>query len=136
MPARILKALSVFAFFAGAAHAAPEGERLTTMQWRMSLDAAGRITALVASGDQIEVLRERTEQAIRQWEFVPGTVDGKPAATDTLLSVQVALKPSVDSGQYTVVLRDVRTGGHVAVGKKNAPRFPPVGTAQDGGSWR
>ena len=121
---RILMPLCLLAFFAGAVHAAPEGERFTTMQWRMSLDAEGRVTALVAKGDHIEALRERTEQAIRMWEFVPGTVDGMPAATDTLLSVQAVLKPSADDGQYTVVLRDVRTGGHVVDGATRAPRFP------------
>lgn len=93
----------------------------TTLQWRMSLASDGRITALEAKGEGLELLRPRLEEAIRQWEFLPGTVSGEPAATETLLSVQVALTPSADSKTYSVTIMDARTGGGIS--KAEPPRF-------------
>jgi len=119
----LLKFIPAFAVLAGMAHAAMPGEMLTTVQWRMSLDADGHITALVPRGDAVEAIRQPLEQAIRRWEFVPGKLDGVPAATETLLSVQVALASSADGAQFTVKLRDVRTGGFVADAKE-PPRIP------------
>lgn len=97
------------------AHAAePEGRKLTTLQWTLSLSEDGKITALEASGSGIEALRQRLEPIVRQWEFVPGQVAGKPAATQTLLSVQLALTPSANSDELAVAVVDARTGGGVA----------------------
>ena len=99
----------------------PAAEKLATLQWRMSLAPDGSITALASRGEDVELLRPRLEQAIRRWEFVPGTVNGEPAATETLLSVQVALTPSADAKAYTVTIKDARTGGGIS--KAEPPRF-------------
>lgn len=92
---------------------APPGERRATLHWRMSLAPDGHITALVAKGSGIEVLRPKLEQVIRTWEFAPGSVEGRAAATETMLSVQVALTPSPDKRAYTVTIKDARTGGGI-----------------------
>jgi hypothetical protein len=105
--------------------AASGAERFTTLQWNLGLDAQGHVTTLSAKGDAIEAVRARLEQVIPQWEFVSGMLDGKPVATDTLLSVRVALTPSADGSTYAVKLVDVRTGGSVGDTKKSSPRFPP-----------
>ena len=125
----VIKKISSFLLFAGfavgnvcaATPAQPVAEKLSTLQWRMSLAADGSITALVPRGEGLEVLRPRLEQAVKQWEFAPGSLNGKPAATETLLSVQVALTPSADAKSYAVTIRDARTGGGVS--KAEPPRF-------------
>lgn len=108
----------------GASAASPDVARTATLQWRMSLDAEGRVTALVAKGDAIEALRTRLEQVIPSWEFEAGTVEGKRSATETLLSVRVVMNPSADGRAYSVTLGDVRTGGSVGDTNKSYPRIP------------
>lgn len=105
--------------------AQPDGQKQlsTTLTWKLSLDADGRVASLKAQGKSIDALREKLEAAIRQWEFEPGQVDGKPAATDTALSVEVGLAASADASEYAVRIKQARTGGSVADASV-APRFP------------
>ena len=107
-----------------AVSAEPQVEQRVTLQWEMALDAEGRIVGLVSRDRQHDALRERLEPVVRRWEFEPGRVDGRPAETDTFLSVQVALLPQADGKNVAVTLRDVRTGGAVAIdGRRVAPRI-------------
>jgi hypothetical protein len=94
-----------------------------TLQWHMSLDAAGQITALEAKGKSVDVLRKKLESAVRSWKFEPGTVDGQPAMTDTVLTVQVELDPIADSDELSARVVDVHTGGGLGASKL-APHFP------------
>lgn len=121
IPSFLLLAIFVSGGVGAATPTRPAAEKLTTLQWRMSLAPDGSITALAPRGEGVELLRPRLEQAIRQWEFVSATVNGKPAATETLLSVQVALTPSADAMAYTVTIKDARTGGGIS--KAEPPRF-------------
>jgi hypothetical protein len=95
----------------------------TSLQWRMTLDASGRITALSPVQSENAALKAKLEPVIRAWEFVPGAVNGQPAATDTILTVQLALLPIAESEQLSVVVEDVRTGGRIADASQ-VPRFP------------
>lgn len=95
----------------------------TTLYWKLSLDADGRVTSLKAEGESIDVLREKLEGEIRNWEFQPGQVDGKPAPTETGLTLEVELVPSADGGEYAVRIKRARTGGSIADASV-APRFP------------
>ncbi|MBK7013237.1 MAG: energy transducer TonB [Xanthomonadales bacterium] len=121
----IFFAVSIIAATSAFAADKSDGVLSSTVQWRMSLDAEGHITALEPNGKPIDALRQKLEPTIRNWEFVPGTVDGRPARTDTLLSVQVALTAMAGSDQLSVTIEDVRTGGFVA-GNRKPPRFPPA----------
>ncbi len=121
IPSFLLLAIFAIGNVYAATPAQPVADKLTTLQWRMSLAPDGRITDLVPKGEGVELLRPQLERAIRQWEFVPGTVNGEPAATETLLSVQVALTPSADAKAYTVTIKDARTGGGIS--KAEPPRF-------------
>lgn len=94
----------------------------TTVQWRMSLDAQGNVTSLDLQSGTIDAVREKLEPAVRSWEFDPGTVNGEPAATETMLSVQISLLPSADGETYSIRFDDVRTGGQVGENRK-PPRF-------------
>ncbi len=93
---------------------APTPEQTTLLQWKMSLDAAGQITALVPRNASNNALGEQLEPAVRGWNFEPATVNGQQAATETMLSVQLALLPSADGKSYSVRVDDVRTGGSIA----------------------
>ncbi|HLS97251.1 MAG TPA: energy transducer TonB [Porticoccaceae bacterium] len=94
-----------------------------TVSWRMKLDATGHIARLEPLDSSNRALQEKLEPTVRAWEFVPGAVDGKPAATDTVLSVQVALQPIADSQQLSVIVEDARTGGRISAATR-PPRFP------------
>jgi hypothetical protein len=123
MPRNILLALLLVC--ASSANAVGKSNEVlsATLQWHMSLDAAGQITTLEAKREPIEALREKLEPAVRSWKFEPGTLNGKPAATETLLSVQISLLPSADGKAYSVRFDDVRTGGYVT-GNTKPPHFP------------
>ena len=104
-----------------AAPKAPEA-LATTVQWKMSLDAQGHVTGLDLQTKTMGALRERLEPVIRAWEFDPGTINGEPAATETMLSVQISLLPSEDGESISIRFDDVRTGGYVS-GNITPPRF-------------
>lgn len=94
----------------------------TSVQWQMSLDAHGNVTALDLKSNTIDVVREKLEPAVRAWKFDPGTFNGEPAATETMLSVQISLLPSADGESTSIRFDDVRTGGYVS-GNITPPRF-------------
>ena len=129
MNKKILLSLLVAVLAAGSVSAAtraqPEKakELVTTLHWKLGLDADGRVVSLDAEGKSIEALREKLETAIRHWDFEPGQVDGKAAPTDTTLAVQVELTESADGSEYVVRIKTARTGGSVAKASV-APRFP------------
>ena len=95
-----------------------------TMEWNLSLDAQGNVTRLDAlrrTPDQVPQVRERLNVSIHNWKFRPGTIDGKGAPTDTVLSVAVALLPQ-GGDTYRIRVEDARTGGHIS--KAVAPHYP------------
>lgn len=107
---------------AGSAHA--DGDtaappRLETT-WTVSLDADGRVVELAQESRVKPALADPLARAIRGWTFEPGRVDGRPAATQTTLSVAVTLEPQADG--YAVRVTDARTGGGVA--RTTAPSLP------------
>lgn len=106
-----------------AATAGPvSGELTKTLIWKMKLDASGHISSLETVGNSDKMLRDRLETDVRLWEFNPGTIDGKPAETETRLVVQVTLSPNADGATYAIRLRDVWTGGYLT--QTSAPRVP------------
>lgn len=113
----------ISASFAFAAQ--PEGLVKVEAEWNMSLDANGAITALDAKPGQMkDPLRKILETAVRGWEFEPGSVNSKPAATETNLSVSISLWPAADGNSYSMKFDGVQTGGGLAkIG--NMPTFPP-----------
>ena len=87
--------------------------RLTTV-WKMSLDANGKPVALALQpGRAREALGRILESAIRQWEFTPGAINGKPAPTETNLFVGLTLSPKDDRDGYTVRIDRVGTGAGI-----------------------
>ena len=114
----------LFIFATALAVAEDQAPNLTrALDWDLSLDATGKIVALNAKSGNVGALQAKLEPVIRTWHFNPGTVDGKPEATETRLTVQIELVPIEGSEQLAIKVQDVRTGGQVAEIGRHA-RFP------------
>jgi TonB family protein len=95
-----------------------------TMSWTVSLDATGAITSLQPAEQTNQGLYERLEPGVRKWHFTPGKVNGKPAPSETTLTVHIKLEP-VDSN-YRVRVRDAGTGARYAT--MTPPKYPDGAT--------
>lgn len=118
-------ALCLMVTVPAATMAANDGPLHLTHEWKMSLDAEGNVVALKDDGSLKAALRDPLERAIRGWIFDPGHIAGRPAPTETGLTVDVSIVPS--AGGYTVRIDDARTGGRIsprAGDHKALPRFP------------
>jgi TonB family protein len=95
------------------------------LRWLVSLDATGHVTDIKAGTQTlVDVVRVPLENAIRGWRFVPGKVNGQPAETETMLTLDIALVPAGD--KFNVRVEDARTGGGVAItGMRKPPHYPP-----------
>ena len=95
-------------------------------KWLVSLDAAGHVTAIEPTeATLVDAARVPLERAIREWRFVPGHVDGAPAPTQTILTLDIALVPAGDD-RFNVRIDDARTGGDLSIkGTRKAPKYPP-----------
>ncbi len=102
------------------------------LSWRLSMDAQGHVTALTAEGQtqhlKIPEIRQSIEQRIRTWQFAPGTLNGKPAPTQTTLKLDVSLLRK-GSGQLQITFDTARTGGEIA---RSTPPFIPPTLLQNG----
>ncbi|HKE48626.1 MAG TPA: energy transducer TonB [Rhodanobacteraceae bacterium] len=81
-------------------------------RWAVSLDAEGRVAKLEAVDKTPEAIRVPLDAAIRKWQFMPGTVNGQPVPTDTMLTLDVTLVPAGED-KYALRVDDARTGGAV-----------------------
>jgi len=94
-------------------------------RWSVSLDAAGHVTRLEPSDKTLaDAVRLPLDKAIRSWQFIPGSVDGQPAATDTTLALDITLVPFGDD-KFALRVDDARTGGDVTTkGIRVPPKYP------------
>jgi hypothetical protein len=124
---KVIFRLSFLALFAlspaSIAMAEPaSGELSKTLVWQMNLDVGGHITSLEPIGEGNRMLREKLESDVWRWEFNPGRIDGRPAETETRLTVEVSLLPNPDGETYAIQLKDVSTGGSIL--SSVAPSYP------------
>jgi len=81
-----------------------------TLQWSLSLDSTGEIVSLLpVNEDYQRAVREQLEPVIRRWHFTPGKLDGQPAATETTVTLNVALDPIGDD-HFRVRIVSANTG--------------------------
>jgi TonB family protein len=104
-------------------HAASSDDALSAdLQWKLSLDADGRIVGLApTSPDYLPAVRAQIEPVVRRWHFTPGKVDGRPAPTTTTLKVGVAFDTS---NPNAVDVRIVSASTGVWLRHVVAPRYP------------
>lgn len=103
----------------------PEQERNFQISYRLLLAENGNIESLTLQNEAIKgVLAENIEKQVRSWTYIPGSVDGKPARTETNLWLTVKAKPDVN-GNYVLRIADAGTGAKAAKGgMATAPRYP------------
>lgn len=104
---------------------ADEADSRYRVRWTLSLDATGHVVDVKAGAQTLaDVVRVPLEHAIRGWRFVPGKVNGEPAPTETMLTLDIALVPAGD--KFNVRVDDARTGGGVSIaGPRKPPHYPP-----------
>lgn len=126
-------ALVAFGWVAGA-HAGSNAKAPLTLDtaWKLSLDATGRIVALEAEGPLKPVLHDSLARTIRGWSFEPGRVEGRPAPTETTLSLVVAVEPR-GGDDYGFRVVSTHTGG--GVDKIDPPWFPKGELKRSGPSF-
>lgn len=116
--------LALAAGTAAVARDAPEPLHLS-MSWQAAIDADGHVTQLTALpnaiADRVPQVRAQVESAVRGWRFVPGSVDGRPAPTQTVVSVRVALVEQAENS-FRIAFDDARTGGRMV--KIVPPPYP------------
>jgi hypothetical protein len=122
---RALDAATICLGLIASASAAPAHPLHLTNEWKVSIDAKGEVATLQDRGHLDAAVRDPLEHAIHAWTFEPGRVDGQPAPTETMVTLDVTFVPSAD-GKYAVRIDDARTGGavNVATAKKSPPRMP------------
>jgi TonB family protein len=113
----------IVAFAGSAAVNAEVANPRFTLRWTVSLDATGRVTKLASADNVIDAVRDPLDTAIRRWQFVPGSVAGHPAATDTMLTVDVTLVPAGED-KFAVRVDDARTGGGAQRQDTKPPKYP------------
>lgn len=93
------------------AHAQTDGHAAFSREARVSIDADGKVTALkfVNWNAKKDLVGEKLEPLIRSWTFEPGRVDGKPAPTETTVTVDLDMR-KVDGNNYAITLLDADTG--------------------------
>lgn len=95
-----------------------------SVSWRTEIDAEGRVAQLTALPnarvEKIPGIRAQLEAAVRTWRFVPATLNGHPAPTETTLAVRFTFEQ--DGASYRVVVDDAHTGGRI--GKGVPPHYP------------
>lgn len=124
---RTFVASAIFLALAASATAATAPGRSLHLShdWRVSLDANGKVVTLRDSGKLDAAVRDPLERAIRGWAFEPGRIDGQPGPTETTLTLDVTFIPTA-RGDYSVRIDDARTGGtiDIATSRNALPRFP------------
>ncbi|MBS0462987.1 MAG: energy transducer TonB [Proteobacteria bacterium] len=92
---------------------------------RLSLDANGKVDSLVFDDTKpgFAKVDARLESAIRQWAFVPGSIDGKPMPTQTTLSVELRATPE-GNGDYAINVLGATTG--LAFQSVKPPEYPSI----------
>lgn len=119
-----------FAFATEVQTTAMDGEATTNApkfrtKWLVSLDAEGHVVGIEpADATLVESARVPLERAIREWRFVSGRVNGTPAPTQTILTLDIALVPAGED-RFNVRIEDAHTGGDIAIkGARKPPRYP------------
>lgn len=91
---------------------------------RVSVDAAGKVqTSTPIDPSVLPALNGAAGEIARKLTFTPARKDGRAVASETTLSLTLALEPKA-SGQYGLALRRAQNGPTLlAIGKSIPPRY-------------
>lgn len=106
----------------GHAHAAPNSFDVW-LKADVTIAADGSIESLAWKDEPQarQLVQARIEPLIRRWEFIPGSVEGRPVRTETYLSVQV-LGVAQPDGTLALKFGNASTGARL--GTLMPPRYP------------
>jgi len=90
----------------------------------VDLDANGRVLAVEPADDAAREIADFLRNQIDSWEFVPATLNGRPAATRT--SVSFRLQATGAKAGRTIEVRVIDAGTGPRYAKAKLPRFPQV----------
>ena len=113
------------AFFTSSAFA--DQPQVSAQFWRyarVDIDASGAVTSLAftdSTPGKDDPVGHRLEQIIRGWNFEPGKVNGKPAPTQTTLTLKMEVQKQAGD-TYSIDLLDAQTGPGII--SMAAPNFP------------
>jgi TonB family protein len=117
--------LALLSSAALAGSASPGDPLKINVDWRLSVDAQGNVMSLEPIPnervDRVPEIRERLEREIRGWRFIPGTIDGKPAASTTALKLFITVKP-LDAENASLHIESAGTGGQLE--HSVPPKYP------------
>lgn len=96
------------------------------LSWRIAIDAQGHVTQIDAANkqpiDKVPQIRARLEKEIRGWQFDTGSVNGRPAPTETGLHVTATLIPK-DKDSLEIRVNQAGTGANLL--NATTPKYPP-----------
>ena len=118
-----LPLLLLFIALLPATTCAAENEDLTLyFKAAITIEPDGSLSRLAwKDGDEIPgVLRDKLDARVNSWQFVPGTVDGAPARTDSTLRLRLRAPPA--GAGLTLKVENAETGP--AVGDLVPPEYP------------
>ena len=118
----VFAALALLAW-SGSASAAVVKPREVIFVANLDLDAEGAITGIEwpRMAAEAKPFTDHIEKIIREWEFVPGSVNGVPAATQTGLTLLLSMGENSE-GSLTLAILEAHTG---AVAESMVhPRYP------------
>lgn len=124
---RNLIRLFAFALAASLACSAYAADTVKEYNWWLQADmviaADGSVESLQWKKGQpgAQLIIDKIEPRVRQWQFEPGAIEGVPAVTHTQLSVQVLGRAHGDDG-LALRITDASTG--MAADVSTPPRFP------------
>ena len=106
------------------AEAAAAAPRPQLIGLRVSVDAAGKVqTATPIDPSLLPALNSAAGEIARKLTFSPARKDGRAVASETTLSLTLALEPKAN-GQYGLALRRAQNGPTLlAIGKSIPPRY-------------
>lgn len=119
--------LSLAVILPSAAHAvdqAGDAPRPQSISLRVVVDAAGKVqSATPLDSSLLPALNQAAGEVARKLTFTPARKDGRAVASETTLSVTLALEPKAN-GQYGLQLKRAQNGPTLlAVGKSIPPRY-------------
>jgi len=121
----ILGAVMLVLACSASADTKPSDPIKLSLSWDMTTDVEGRVTRLDAAkndrADKVPQIRARLEQVVREWKFIPGTVNGEPAPSVTRLNLAISVLP-LDADTVRLRIDSARTGGYAA--KMKLPHYP------------
>src|SRR5689334_22843475 len=82
-------ALGVLAFVTSASACAGASDSTLKLHaaWHVSIDVDGNIAQMKANDRLTDAVHEQIDPIARRWAFIPGKLNGIPAATETNVSV-------------------------------------------------